>query len=146
MIGRWWRRAGPWTTATLVVVEVVLAWSGLLRIRTAVLVGVLLEVLLWVTAASRMITAGRLFRAGRTAGVDVWQAAEDGLAQLVPRRLAHVILIEPRLWMSLGRWIAGRHDGQRSPSSYRYDSVLRPLLWAVIGFVVVEGLISSSPS
>jgi len=141
VIARWWRRTGPWATPTLIVIEVVLVWSGLLRLRTAVLVGALLEVLLLVTAGTRMIAAGRRFRAGRAAGVDLWQSAEDGLAQLVPRRLAHVIVIEPRLWVSLGRWLTGRHDGRRSQSSYRYDSALRPLLWAVIGLVVVEGAV-----
>ncbi len=105
------------------------------------LVGVLLEVLLWVTAASQMIAAARRFRAVRAAGADLWQAAEDGLAQLVPRQLAHVMVIEPRLWVSLWRWLTGRHDGHRSQLSYRYDSALRPLLWAVIGLVVVEGAV-----
>lgn len=139
MIRRWWRRVGPWATPTLVVVEVILVWSGLLALRTAVAVGVSLEVLLSVTVASRIFAGAREFRTVRDGGADVWQAAEESLALLVPRRLARLIVIEPRLWVCLGHWVTGRHYRRRNTHSYRYDAALRPLLWAVVALVVVEG-------
>ncbi len=139
MTRRWWRRIGPWATPLLVAVEVVLVWSGLLQVGTAVWVGVAIEALLWVTAASRAVVAIRLFRAGRVAGVDGWVAAEDALAAVIPRRAAHVLLLEPRLWISLARWVTGRHEAARSAGTFGYDAALRPVLWAVVGVVVVEG-------
>lgn len=139
MIWRWWRRVAPWATPTLVVLEVILVWSGLLALRTAVAVGVGLEMLLSVSVASRIFAGVREFRTVRDGGADGWQAAEQSLAQLVPRRLARLIVIEPRLWVCLGRWVTGRHYRRRNIHGYRYDAALRPLLWAVVGLVVIEG-------
>src|SRR5262245_33254720 len=88
VIGRVWRRLGPWATPVLVVVEVALVWSGVFQVRTAIVVGLVVEALLWATAVSRTIAAVREFGRGRSGGLDIWQALEDGLAQLVPRRVA----------------------------------------------------------
>ncbi len=139
MIARVLRAAGPWATPVLVAAEVVLVWSGLMAVRTAVVVVIGVEVVLAVTVAGRAVVAIRRFRAGRASGVDGWAAAEDGLAAMIPRRAAHLLLIEPRLWISLARWISGRHDGRRAPAAFRYDGRLRPLLWVAVALVVVEG-------
>lgn len=140
MIGRPWRRAGPWLTPGLVAAEFALVWSGLLPLGTAVVVGVACEVLLWVTALSRVMAGIRRVRAGRAAGLDAWQAAEDGLAQLVPRPLAKVVLFEVRLWACLLRWISGRHSG-RSSNAYGYWRSLRVIFWVMIVLVAGEGAV-----
>lgn len=139
MIAGWRRRIGPWATPVLVAVEAILVWSGLLSFRTAVAAAVGLEALLWVTAISRAVVGARRFRADRAAGVDAWVAAENALAAIIPRRAAHLLLIEPRLWVCVVRWATGRHDGTRSAGAFRYDAALRPVLWAALGLVIVEG-------
>lgn len=131
------RRIGPWLTPALVAVEVVLVWSGRLGLGAAIGIGLAVEALLWITAVSRVVVGLRRFRAGRAAGGHVWQAAEDGLAALVPRPLARVILVEPRMWVCLVRWVTGHYPR----TGFRYDAGLRVLIWTIVGLVVVEGTI-----
>lgn len=140
MIRRAWRRAGPWLTPALIAVEVALVWSGELGLRTAVVVGLAVETLLWIAALEGIAAGIRRFRAGRATGMGAWQAAEDGLARLVPRPVAKVILFEPRLWICLTRWITGRYP--RDPGrAFRYDASLRPIVWIALALVVIEGAV-----
>jgi hypothetical protein len=131
------RRIGPWLTPALVAAEITLVWSGLLGMRTAVGLGLGIEALLWAVVASRLLAGLRRFRAGRAAGLDAWQAAEDGLAALLPRPVARVILFEPRLWVCLIRWVTGRYP----KTGFRYDASLRTIIWAAAVLVAVEGAI-----
>jgi len=124
---------------TLLALEVGLICSGRLALGAAIWAVVGIEIVLSVTTVVRAVVAVRRFRARRTTDVDGWAAAEDALAQLIPRRAAHLVLIEPRLWASLGRWMTGRHDGARSSAAFRYDHQLRLLLWTAVALVVIEG-------
>lgn len=133
-------RIGPWLTPAVVLIEVVLVASGVMRLRDAVIALVVIEVVFALVAGSRMIVAARSYRAGRAAGYDSWTAAEDGLAEFVPRKLARVMLIEPRLMACLGRWVTGRHNA-RAADAFGYHRGLRPLLFMIIALVVVEGLV-----
>jgi hypothetical protein len=123
----------------LLVVEVVLVVSGQLGLRTAVTVAVLVELLLVAMALGRTATAVRRFRAGRAAGLDLWAASEDALAQLVPRPLAQLILLEPRFWTCLARWVRGRHEG-RAPTAFSYHRGLRIVTSTMFTLVLVEGV------
>lgn len=140
MTGTAWRRAGPWLTPALVVIEIVLVATRLVTLRDAVIVIVVVEVALAVTVTSRVVAAVRRCRSERARGVDGWAAAEDGLALLVPRPLARVLLIEPRLFACLARWVTGRHEG-RSPSAFGYHRGTRVLFGAAVALVVIEGLV-----
>lgn len=137
---RMWDRAGPWLTPALVAVEVVLVWSGPLSLRDAVVIGLACEILLWLTIAGRAIAGLRRVRAGRAAGMDGWQAAEDGLAQVIPRRAAKIVLFEPRLLVCLARWLTGRHDA-RAAGAFGNDRWPRILIGGAIGLTVVEGAV-----
>ncbi|MGH3928185.1 MAG: hypothetical protein ACRDTT_35870, partial [Pseudonocardiaceae bacterium] len=131
-------RVAPWLIPVLVVVEIVLVVVGQLGLGTAVGLAVLVELLLVVTVVGRTAAGIRRFRAGRTAGLNPWAAAEDGLAELVPRRLAQIILLEPRFWARLARWLTGRHEG-RAPTAFSYHRGLRTLTWTMFTLVFVEG-------
>lgn len=135
-----WRRAGPWMTPPLATVEVSLVVSGLLTIRTAIVVGAVLEAAFWTTAISRATTAVRRYRSAHREGLDGWAAAEDGLAQLVPRPAARLLLIEPRLLACLARWASGRREGT-SARAFSYHRDIRPLFGAILALVVVEGAV-----
>lgn len=137
------RRLGPWLTLLFAAAEVALVTSGLLAIRTAVVVGVAVEVVLWLTAISRVLVAVRRYRSGRAEGLDAWAAAEDGLAQVVPRPLARLLLVEPRLAVCLVGWVIGRHEG-RLPGAFSYGKSIRPLLGTVLALVVLEGAMAEA--
>ncbi|GLY66681.1 hypothetical protein [Amycolatopsis taiwanensis] len=131
---------GAWITPALLAVELVLVWSGLLSIGRAILLAIVVEVALAITALGRGIIAVRRFRAGRAAGQSGWAAAEDGLAQMLPRPVARALLIEVRLWVCLLRWITRRHDG-RSTNAYTYGRNLRLMLFALLSLSVLEGAV-----
>ncbi|HRC11554.1 MAG TPA: hypothetical protein PLX68_01655 [Dermatophilaceae bacterium] len=133
-----WRRVAPWLTPVLVAVEIVLVVSGVLSIGKAVLIAAAVELLLAVTVVSRLVVASRRYRSRRQGGVDRWQAAEDALAEVVPRRLARFILLEPRLWLCLLGQVR-RH--RPNTSTFRYDGGLRALLTVTIVLVIVEGIV-----
>lgn len=137
MIRRMSRRIGPWAAPATVAAEALLVGTGRLSFEGAVVWLVVIELVLCVTVAHRMVAAHRRFRSARGDGVDVWRAAEDGLAELVPRALAHGILLEPRLWWALIRWATRR--GAVAGETFRYDASLRPILYAAVALVVVEG-------
>lgn len=135
---RLWRRVGPWLTIVLVAVEVVLVWTGVLSLLGAVTIIVVVEAVLVITALGRGIVAVRAFRTGRGDGHDSWTAAEEGLAELVPPRLARILLLEARMWMCAARWITRRRPHGRT---FGYGASLRPIMRIVLGLLVVEGVV-----
>lgn len=138
MSGERRHRIGPWATPILAAAEMSLVWSGVLTLRSAVLVGVVIEAALWLSALGRAWVGLGRYRRTRAAGVDAWRAAEDGLAALVPRRIAHVLLLEPTLLACLARWALRRHQC-RNPTAFAYHRQIVPLLAGIIALVVVEG-------
>ncbi len=112
-------------------------WSGALSLRWAVLSGVVIEALLWVTAGTRLIIAARSFRSSRSAGRDLWSAVEDGFAQVVPRKMARFIVLEPRLWLALARLCARRNRAGGS-RAFAYHRGLRTLFWALFVYTGAE--------
>lgn len=134
------RDLGPWATPAIAAAEVALVWSGLLGWRLAVAIGVGLEAALWLTALSRAGVGVTRYRRARAGGADIWVAAEEGLAALVPRPLAHFVVLEPRLWVCLMRWLSGHHDGRRA-DAFAYHRQIGPLLGVAIVLVVIEGAV-----
>lgn len=132
------RRIGPWLTVTLLAVEIGLVWTGILSLLNAVIIIVLVELMLILIAISRGVVAVRAFRTGRADGRDRWVAAEDGLAELVPRRLAHVLLIEARVWVCLVLWLTRSRPRGRT---FGYGASMRSLMRIALGLVIVEGAV-----
>lgn len=123
----------------LVIVEVILVWSGWLDLGPAIGIAVAVEGLLLVVVFTRLIAAWRRVRHSRAAGVDGWEVVEDALAEVVPRRLARFILFEPRLVASLGRWLSGAYP--RTQNAFRYDANLRAIVWVAAALVILEGAV-----
>src|SRR3954451_17706968 len=89
----------------LVLANVALVWSGALQAGEVILVGAAVELALLVVASRQVFVAAGRYRRDRAAGRDLEWALEDGLAVLLPRRVARVAALEPRLWVCLYRWI-----------------------------------------
>lgn len=136
VIREWRRRAGPWTTPALVMVEIVLVWSGRLRLRDAVIALIVVELLLALAVISRTTSAFRHFTSSRAEGKDAWRAAEDGLARLMPRRAVRVLLFEARLWVCCFQLILIRRHGPREGFSYHRG--LQPMILIVLALVIIE--------
>lgn len=130
------KRILPFLFPTVLVVDIVLVLTGVLSVGQAVVVGLVLECLVAVAAVAEIVIVVRAVRAGRAAGRTGWQAAEDGVAAVVGRRAARIILLEPKIFFALVRWIGRRPDTAGGvPFDYPRSMVM---LWAILVGVVVE--------
>ncbi len=95
-------------------VILVLVWIRVLD----VLALAVLELLLLAAAAWSGVRIWQRYRSTRAEGLDVWQALEDGLTVLLPRRAASFVALEPRIWYCLFRWLFRRRS---DADTFRYN-------------------------
>lgn len=133
---RFLRRTGPWLPLGVLVVELVFVWFGDLPLQTALIVAAALEALVWLILAYRTVAAVRTYRRARTGGSALWAAAERALGEIVPPKLARLLVYDLRGQASLVRWIAGRHNAG-SPGHFAYHQSRTPL---IITFLALMGL------
>ncbi len=125
------RRFLRWLLPALGVGQFLLLRTGVLDGRGALLAGATLEGLILVLAGRQLLVAWRAYRRARTAGLDVWGALEDGLAVLMPRPIARVAVLEPKLWYCLLRWAARRRPGTDT-FGYQRRALIGPVLLLAI--------------
>ncbi|HET9982237.1 MAG TPA: hypothetical protein VFQ38_01565 [Longimicrobiales bacterium] len=133
-------RALRWLVPAGIVLDIGLFRSGLVSGRAALALGAALEV---VTLGVAGVLAGqvvRRYRTERRAGVDAWMALEDGVALLLPRAAAGVVVLELRLWTSLWVWAARRRRPGPSEFSYRRGARVGLVLALVLLTTPVEVL------
>jgi len=135
------KSALKWLLPVLILAEVALVWSGLLDVGDAVLVLAGIEILIVLTGIGGIILFARRYRRGRSAGLDLWAALEDGLAVLLPRRVTRFVLHEPRLLAALLRWTFLRVTPADNEFGYHKRSILRAILPLVIVTSPVELLV-----
>lgn len=121
-------RALKWVFPALVIIEIGLVQTGILSLKDALFAVVGVEILLAVVAGRQIITGFRRYRANRAAGFDPWQAVEEGLTVFVPRKVARVISLEPKLWAYLWQWIFRRRPPNPDAFAYRKRSIMGVLL------------------
>jgi hypothetical protein len=126
-----------WLTLVLVVAEIALVRAGVLDISTAIGIVVLIEALLFIVVSRQIIVAYRTYRRNRSSGLDIWQAAEDGLTVFFPRRLAHLVIMEPQLWVAIWQWLRRRRL-QTDEFTYHKKSSIGMLLIALMFSTPVE--------
>lgn len=131
-------RTLKWLLPVLIVIEIVLVWTGWLDLGTAIGVTLAIEVLLVLVAGRQLFVVVRRYRRQRTAGLDVWAALEDGLTVLLPRPLARIVSLEPRMIACLFLWLFRRRRQVTGQFSYHRRSWGGALLILVLLTVPVE--------
>ena len=135
------KRAMKWLLPVLILAEVALVWSGLLDVGDAVLVLAGIETLIVLTGIGGIVLFARRYRRGRSAGLDLWAALEEGLAVLLPRRAARFVLHEPRLLGALFRWTFRRVALVDNEFGYHRRSIMRAILPLVLVTSPIELLV-----
>lgn len=126
-----------WALPVLLLGNLALVGSGVLEAQTALVAGVVAEGLLLVIGGRQIWVAVRRYRQDRAAGLDLEAALEEGMAVFLPRPAARLAALEPRLWVTLVRWLLRRPVG---PDTFPYAkrSILGSFLLAVIFSAPVE--------
>jgi hypothetical protein len=126
-----------WALPGLLLGNLALVGSGVLEAQTALLAGIIAEGLLLVVGGRQIWVAVRRYRQDRAAGLDLEAALEEGMAVFLPRPAARLAALEPRLWITLGRWLLRRPVG---PGTFPYArrSLFGPMLGLVAFSAPVE--------
>lgn len=130
-----------WLLPALIVVEIVLVRGGVLTLGQAVAIVVAIEGGIALIAARQAIVAVRRFRAGRSAGVDPWTAAEDALTVFFPRVMARFLVMEPRVWACFIRWVTRRYRHGPDDFPYHSGSILGIFIVVILFTTPVEILL-----
>ena len=140
------RRGRRWMAPLVMIITLLLIRAhvftpGAALIMTGAIEGVTL--LLGSLQAARAI---RLIAQRHHAGVDIWEALTESIALFVPRPLARIIALEPRIWLSIFIWLFRRPRPSAITFAYAGDSVLGIFLIAAafsapIEVLLVEALI-----
>lgn len=135
------KRILRWMLPILILIEGGLLWSGRLDLKDAVIVVAVIEALLAVTVVGEVLLVARRYRHGRSEGLDFWTALEDGLAVIMPGKLARIAALEPRLSVCLARWALRRVRPTEDEFGYHEKSPLGYIVLMVLMTAPVEVLI-----
>lgn len=125
------RRLGKWLLPALGLGQLLLLRSGVLTGRDALVVAGALEAIVLLVAGRQVLLALRAYHRQRAAGFDFWAALEDGLALLMPRSVARLAVLEPKLWYCLGRWLL-RRRAEVNDFPYQRRALIGPILLLAI--------------
>lgn len=132
------RRAFRWLLLVVLLVEAALIWSGELGFGGAILVVAGIEVVVLLLGVGEGILVVRGYRGGRRAGLGPWAALEGGLALVLPRPVAKLVVSEPRMFVCLARWAFGKAEYGETDFGYGKGSALGMLLVMVLLTAPIE--------
>ena len=132
------RRVLRWLLPVVLLIEAVLVWSGDLGFGGAILVVAGIEVVVLLVGIGEALLFFRRYRGGRRAGLGVWEALEGGLASILPRPVAKLVVSEPRMFACLARWALGRARPGEGEFGYGKGSPLGMLVFMVVLTAPVE--------
>ena len=132
------RRALRWLLPAVLLVEAALIWSGELGLGGAILVVAGIEVLMLLVGVGEALLVFRRYRGGRRDGLGPWEALEGGLAVVLPRPVAKLVVSEPRMFVCLARWVLGRAKPGEAEFGYGKGSPLGMLVLMVVLTAPVE--------
>lgn len=92
-MGRWLKRLLP----LLGIAEMVLTYAGILSGRTYLILSVTVEFAFMLLVGRQVVRGVRQFRRERETGLGLWQAIEESIAAVVPRRVARIAMLESKL-------------------------------------------------
>ncbi|WP_143690414.1 hypothetical protein [Williamsia sterculiae] len=103
---------------------------------------VVIESLIAVSAVGTVLRVVRAYRTGIIVGDhNRWIAAEEALHTVLPHHVVALAIGEARVWLALMRCFT-RRDGRSR--EFTYGASIRPVVVAMSGLVVVEGVIAEA--
>lgn len=125
----------------LIVAQVAFVWSGVVSLREAIVIVLVLEILFFSVVATQIAFAARRYRHNRSLGEDVWSSVEEGFEVLLPRSLAKWVVMEPQLFTYLVRWVFRKTQLRENEFSYHEQLHLGAIVGMILFTTPVEILI-----
>ncbi|MCZ2525224.1 hypothetical protein [Streptomyces sp. HB2AG] len=135
------RTAARWAVPTVVLVQVVLVWAGVIGAGRAVVVALLLEMLLVGVVVTEIALARRAFRDSRGRGADRQEALRRALSAVLPAPVAKVTAVEFGLFRALWLRMRRKPDVPEGHEALRYGSDIKPLMRVLALLVPLELLV-----
>lgn len=135
------RRALRLIVPAVILVEVVLVWSGVIDLGDALLVVIGIEAMFFLVIIFVIVLAVRRLRREHSAGSSPWKTLEQGLCLVLPRTAVRWAMLEPMLFAALIQWASRRAKPTENEFSYHKRSVLRALVPLVVMVSPLELLI-----
>ena len=132
------KRVLRWLLPVVLLIEAALIWWGELGFGGAILVVAGIEAVVLLVGIGEVFLVLRGYRGGRRAGLGAWEALEGGLALILPRPVAKLVVSEPRMFACLARWAFGRAQPGEDEFGYGKGSPLGTLLVMVVLTAPVE--------
>jgi hypothetical protein len=126
-----WTATLRWLAILVPLVDVGLVLTGVLDVRTGVLVGVALEAVLVIVVVAEFRAFRRSYRAARADGRARAEAAGAGLRAVWPPVVVALAVAEIGLWRSLWWAVRSRRDVGPGEVAISYSDRFTVMLWAV---------------
>ncbi len=132
-----------WTAPCVLLIQVVLVTAGVLDVRSAVSIAVVLEALTALIAVVLAVTAGSEYRQQRRAGASRPQAALAALDPVAPGPMIALLRHELGIFSSFLYAVRRRRDVPAGAQAFSYGREQRPMVVLMLILSVVElGVVS----
>jgi hypothetical protein len=126
-----WTATRRWLALLIPLADVALVLTGVLDVRTGVLVGLFLELLLAVVVVAEFRAYRRAYRAARAEGRARAEAAGLGFRAVWPPVVITLAAAEIGLWRALWWAVCRRRDVAPHETAISYSDRFTVMLWAV---------------
>lgn len=131
-------RIAPWLAILVPLVNVTLAATGVLTVRTAFVVALALEILLAGVLVIEVATFRATYRHARQQGARRAESTAKGIDAVLPAPVAYLMRSEVGLAVALWRAVRRQHCVAPGDIEISYVSRIGMMLWIVIGLGFVE--------
>lgn len=131
-----------WILPLVLVVALIGARLRVLPSGSVLILAIVSETLTVVLGSVQAWRALRRLRQRRRAGADIWDALTDGIAVFVPRPIARIIALEPRVWACIFIWLFRRPKANATTFPYAAESIMGVFLIAILFSAPIEVLLA----
>jgi hypothetical protein len=122
---------GRWLAVAVPLADVALVLTGVLDLRTGIVVGGLLELVLVLVVAAEVRVFRRAYRSGRADGLARSDAVRVGMRAVWPPVVVALAEAEIGLWRSLWWGIRRRQDVRPGELPFSYSDRFTVMVWAI---------------
>jgi hypothetical protein len=129
---------GRWLAVVVPIADIALVLTGVLDVRTGVVVGTVLELVLVLVLVAEARAFRRAYRGARADGLVRSDAVRAGMRAVWPPVVVALAEAEIGLWQSLWWGVRRRQDARPGEVAVSYSNRFTVMLWAISGLGALE--------